>query len=135
MLVRFLAIVAMALPASVAAQAINKCKHPQTGEVAYTSMPCPTTQQDWNRQFEGTGSVYDRDQMSRAEAQARIDRHRQDLGSSRSQYQAPRYAGEGAVIPLQGGTRCEEAKLLRDREIYKLGPKVTIEVRDRKSVV
>lgn len=114
------------IPAGAHAQAINKCRNPQTGAVAYTSNPCPATASGWKDEFEGAGNVNDRDRMSAEQANASIERSRQAIAP------APRVrsadAAQGAAIPIYAGA-CEEAKRARDRRLYALGAGVSIEVR------
>ena len=116
--VMFLALIAFS--PVVSAQSINKCPHPRTGAVAYSSAPCPTTEAGWKAEFEGTGDASDRDRMSSAEAQARVAANQRYLDRSRRAERSGYSRSRGASVPTTIG-RCDAAKRQRDAELAGLG--------------
>lgn len=127
---RYLVVLAiLGLPAIAPAQTINKCRNPDTGAVAYSSSPCPSTAAGWKAEFEGTGARDDRDRMTASQAQASIERSRQAAARPPRARSYPRSMGQGATVQAQGVGACEAAKRRRDKLLYDAGPGVSIAYR------
>lgn len=115
-------LILLALSSAAHGQSINKCKHPRTGTVAYSSSPCPTTEAHWKAEFEGTGDARDRDRMTAAQAQASVAADQRYLDRSR-QAERSAYSGpKGYSAPSSIG-RCEAAKRTRDANLEASRPR------------
>ena len=95
-------------------QSINKCKHPRTGAVAYSSSPCPSTEAEWKAEFEGTGDARDRDRMTAAQQVFKCV-----AGDEVAYQSAPCAAGQATEKAWEHGTYAppDESYLQRIRQM------------------
>ena len=103
-------------------QSINKCKHPRTGAVAYSSSPCPSTEAEWKAEFEGTGDARDRDRMTASQARASVAADQRYLDRSRQAERSAYSGSRGYSVPSTIG-QCEAAKRTRDANLQASRPR------------
>ena len=117
----FLILLLALVPSAAAAQQVHKCV--KGSEIAYQSAPCEdgrTEEKSWDHGSYQPPAPEDLQRIR--ETQQATSRRDKTAGQSRRRSTATQSRAAKSTIG-----RCQEAKAHRDRELYKLGPRKSIE--------
>lgn len=120
---RLIAMILVLLPATAQAQQIFKCV--AGSEVSYQSSPCEDGKAPEKTWDHGHYQPPQQSDLQRIEQVQRATRKRNSAATSRPR--TARSTTSEATEAKSSIGRCEAAKAHRDRELYKLGPRKSIE--------